>query len=89
VDATTGNEKNEGGLGAILYQTDQKGINKVIVFVSRQLLKNEKNYTPFLVEMAANVWAMEHLNTYLKGRTFTVYSEHKSLEAHSKRHKKP
>ena len=72
VDAATGNEKNEGGLGAILCQTDQKGNNKVIAYASRQLLKHEKNYTPFSVEMAAIVWAMEHFDTYLRGRTFTV-----------------
>ena len=38
--------------------------------------------------MAAIVWAMEHFNIYLRGRTFTVYSDHKPLEAHSKRHEK-
>ena len=86
VDAATGNEKHEGGLGAILCQTDVKGNNKVIAYASRQLLKHEKNYTPFLVEMAAIVWAMEHFDTYLRGRTLTVYSDHKPLEAHSKRH---
>jgi hypothetical protein len=62
-------------LGAILCQTDQKG-------------KHKKNYTPFLVKMAAIVWAMELFDTYLRGRNFTVYSYHKPLEAHSKRHEK-
>ncbi len=38
--------------------------------------------------MAAAVWAMEHFDTYLRGRTFTVYSDHKPIEAHSKRHEK-
>jgi hypothetical protein len=31
---------------------------------------------------------MEHFDTYLRGRTFTVYSDYKPLEAHSKRHEK-
>jgi hypothetical protein len=31
--------------------------------------KHEKNYTPFLVEMAAMIWAMEHFDTYLRGST--------------------
>jgi hypothetical protein len=35
--------------------------------------------------MAAIVWAMEHFDTYLKGITFTVYSDE---EAHCKRHEK-
>jgi hypothetical protein len=43
VDAVTGNDKNEGCLGAILCQTNQTGDNKVIAYASRQLLKHEKN----------------------------------------------
>ena len=61
VDASTGNDKTPGGLGAILCQTDEKGKNRVIAYASRQLIKHEKNYTPFLVEMQAIVWAMDHL----------------------------
>jgi hypothetical protein len=52
------------------------------------ITKTLKYHTTFLVEMAAIVWAMEHFDTYLRGRTFTVYSDHKPLEAHSKRHEK-
>ncbi len=63
VDTATGNEKNDGGLEAILCQTDQKGNNKVIAYASRQLHKHENNYTLFLVEMAAIVWAMQHFDT--------------------------
>ena len=48
-------------------QTDKNGKEKVIAYASKQLAKHEKNYTPFLVEMAAMTWAMEHFNTYLKG----------------------
>jgi hypothetical protein len=79
---------DEGGLGTILCQTDQKGNNKVIAYASRQFLKHEKNSMPFQVEMAAIVWAMEHFDTYLKERTFTVYSDCKPLEGPSKRHEK-
>jgi hypothetical protein len=38
--------------------------------------------------MVAIVWAMEHFDTYLRGGTFTVYCDHKPLQAHSKRHEK-
>ena len=88
VDESTGNDKTPGGLGAILCQTDEKGKNRVIAYASRQLIKHEKNYTPFLVEMQAIVWAMDHFDTYLRGRRFTVFSDHKPLETHSKRHDK-
>ena len=38
--------------------------------------------------MAAMTWAMEHFNTYLKGRHFTVYSDHKPLETSGKKHER-
>ena len=66
------NDKNDGGLGSILCQSDMQGGHKVIAYASRQLQKHEKNYTPFLIEMQAIVWAMEHFDTYLRGRKFKV-----------------
>jgi hypothetical protein len=36
------------------------------------------------VEMQAMVWAMDHFDTYLRGRTFTVFTDHKHLETQSK-----
>ena len=38
--------------------------------------------------MAAMTWAMEHFNTYLKGRHFTVFSDHKPLETSGKKHER-
>ena len=55
MDASIGNDKTPGGLGAILCQTDEKGKNRVIAYTSRQFIKHEKNYTPFLVKMQAIV----------------------------------
>jgi len=47
VDAATGNDVNDGGLGANLTQTDEKGKERVIAYASRALVNHEKNYTPF------------------------------------------
>ena len=88
VDASTGTPEIAGGLGAILTQTDENGDEKVIAYASRQLLKHEKNYTPFLVEMQAMVWGMDHFDTYLRGRRFTVFTDHKPLENQTKRQDK-
>ena len=33
-------------------------------------------------------WAMEHFNMYLKGRHFTVFSDHKPLETSCKKHER-
>ncbi len=74
-----------GGIGAILCQTDEQGRQRVISYESKQLAKDEKNYTPFLVKMAAMIWAMEHFDTYLRGRHFKVFSDHKPLETSGKK----
>ena len=38
--------------------------------------------------MAAMIWAMNHFDTYLRGRRFTVWSDHKPLETLGKKHEK-
>ena len=80
VDGATGGEDSRGGMGAILLQTDDRGRHRAIAYASRSLLKHEKNYSSFLLEMNACVWAMHHFDTYLKGRHFTLYTDHKPLE---------
>ena len=70
MDAATGNNVNNGGLGAILTQIDEQGKERVIAYASRALVNHEKNYMPFLQEMLAATWAMEYFDTYLKGRKF-------------------
>ena len=88
VDAATGNGTSEGGVGAILCQQDAKEKYCVIAYASRALIKHEKNYTPFLLEMMAAVWAMEHFDTYLRGRKFTLFTDHRPLEKLATVHKK-
>ena len=85
-DAALGDDKHPGGLGAILSQVDEKGEYKVIAYASRKLQTHEKNYTPFLLEMQAAIWGMEHFSTYLRGRHFTLFTDHKPLEKLGKVH---
>ena len=88
VDAATGNAEQEGGMGAILCQLDNDNNYRVIAYASRALAKHEKNYTPFLLEMMAAVWAMGHFDSYLRGRKFTLFSDHRPLENLATVHKK-
>jgi len=88
VDAATGTESTEGGIGAILAQKDENGNFRVISYGSRQLVKHEKNYSPYLLEMAAAVWGMEFYDEYLRGRRFVVLTDHKPLEKLSHLHTK-
>ena len=57
-----------------------------IAYASKQLAKHERNYTPFLAEIAAMIRAMDHFNTYLRAHHFTVYPDHEPLETAGRKH---
>jgi hypothetical protein len=50
VDASLGNDKNPGGLWAILIQINPEWQHCVIAYACRKLQKHECNYTPFLLK---------------------------------------
>ena len=81
VDAATGTPEIDGGMGAILAQVDSAGKFHAIAYASKQLLKHQKNYSPYLLELDATVWAMEYWQEYLRGRRFILYSDHRPLES--------
>ena len=57
-DASLGDDKKPGSLGAILTQVNKEGEHCVIAYASRKLQKHKCNYTPFLLEMQAAIWGM-------------------------------
>ena len=89
-DASLGDsdQKKPRGLGAILTQIDEKGEHQVIAYASWKLVQHEKNYMPYLLEMQAAIWAMEHFDTHLRGRHFMLYKDHRPLEKLGKVHTK-
>ena len=87
-DAALGDKDNPGGLGAALLQKDDQDHERVIAFASRALKKHEANYSAYLLEMAAAVFGIEYFDTYLRGRRFTLYVDHKPLEKLSTTHTK-
>ncbi len=87
-NVSLGDDKKPGGLGAILTQLNPQGEHCVIAYASRKLQKHERNYTPFLLKMQAAIWGMEHFETYLRGRKFTLYMDHRPLEKLGKVHTK-
>ena len=87
-DASFGDDRHDGGLGAILTQVDEHKQHCVIGYASRKLAVHEKNYTPFLLEMQAAIFGMEHFSNNLKGRHFTLFTDHKPLEKLGKVHTK-
>nr|GEW94319.1 putative reverse transcriptase domain-containing protein [Tanacetum cinerariifolium] len=63
------------GFGAVLMQRE-----KVIAYTSRQLRKNEENYTTHDLELGAVVFALQLWRHYLYETKCTVYTDHKSLQ---------
>ena len=87
-DASQGDCVKPGGFGAILAQQDDQGRFRAVAYASRRLNTNEENYTPYLLEMDAAVWGMNHFKTYLVGKHFVLYTDHKPLETLGKVHTK-
>jgi hypothetical protein len=58
-----------------LAQKDEHGWVQIISHAFRLLMKNEKNYTKFLLKTAATTWGMDNFNEYLKGSKFTLYKD--------------
>jgi transposase InsO family protein len=89
VDAATGDgDRQKGGLGAMLTQLDDEGRERVVAYASCALKDHEKNYSPYLLELAACSWAIEHFSVYLRGRQFVLRTDHKPVEMVSRLHQK-
>ena len=86
VDAAVGNEQTAGGLGACLVQFDDQGVPRAIGYASRGLKSYEKNYTAYLLELQAACFGISHFDTYLKGKRFVLYTDHKPLTRLSSAH---
>ena len=87
-DAARGDDNSSGGLGAVLFQRQPTGEDRPVGYASRQLLKYEANYPPFLLEMAAAVFGMDYFHHYLVGRRFNLLTDHKPLVPLSITHSK-
>jgi hypothetical protein len=79
IDAATGSETTTGGLGAILAQVDEHGKFHAVCYASRRLNEKEAQYSPFLLEMAAAVWAIKSFKDHLTGVRFILFTDHKPL----------
>jgi len=76
-----GDVRTPGGIGAILTQINPSGEHCIIAY-------HKCNCTPFLLEMQAANWGMEHFGTYLIGQKFTLFTDQRPLEKLGKVHTK-
>ena len=67
------------GIGAVLSQVDDKGVEHVVAYASRILTKLERNYCVTHKELLAVVTFLQHFRQYLLGQEFTVRTDHGSL----------
>ena len=64
-------DASKKGLGAILYQADEDGVNRVIAYASRSLKPSEKNYHSSKLEFLAMKWSVTE-----KFRPYLAYAQH-------------
>ena len=76
------------GFGATLAQVLPNGKFQTISYASRKLKDHEIHYAPFLLDITASDWAMDHYSVYLKGKHFLLFADNKPIEPLSAIHTK-
>ena len=68
------------GLGAVLYQKQEDGKERVIAYASRTLNRAERNYDAHKLEFLALKWAVtDRFHEYLYGGMFDVFTDNNPL----------
>lgn len=66
-------------VGAVLFQTDDRGTSRPVAFTSRKMNPAERNYPVHEQELLAVVHALRTWRYYLDGSHFVVYTDHDTL----------
>ena len=73
-------DASEYAIGAMLSQLNNEGDEEIVIFISRTLKGSEKYYFTTEKEMLAVVWALNKLDTYLRGAVgITIRTDHEAL----------
>lgn len=69
------------GLGAVLSQQAEDGKVHPVVYASRSLSPQEKQYAITELETLAVVWAVSHFHAYIYGHDVHVFTDHSGVKA--------
>ncbi|GFX50243.1 retrovirus-related Pol polyprotein from transposon 412 [Trichonephila clavipes] len=78
---TLASDASPVGIGCVLSHVYPDGSERPIAFASRTLSGSEKKYSQIDKEALSIVWAVRKFYLYLKGRRFTLITDHKPLIA--------
>ena len=69
------------GIGAVLLQEDQNGIEHPVAYFSRKLTKSQRNYSTIEKETLALITALDHFRVYVNSadQPITVYTDHNPI----------
>lgn len=67
------------GLGVVLSQLNEQGIEKPVCFASRTLTSAEKNYSQLERESLSIIFGITKFHDYLLGLHFTIETDHQPL----------
>ena len=70
---------NTEGIGGVLSQLDDEGLERVIAYYGRKLNKHERNYTVTEIELLAALESIKAWRSYLWGRQFKLVVDHSAL----------
>jgi hypothetical protein len=68
------------GIGAVLAQVGEDGLEHICACISRSLNVHEQQYVSYKGELLAVVWACQVLRQYIHGRHFTIITDHEPLQ---------
>ena len=68
------------GVGAVLSQIDEQGVERPVAYASHTLSQPERNYSQLEKEALALIFGTKRFHNYIYGRSFILYTDHKPLQ---------
>ena len=71
---------SQKGMGALLGQKDERGLDYAVAYASKSCNPAEKNYSSFDGECLGAVWATSHFKQYVIGKKLTLVTDHEPIK---------